>query len=139
MYFQKSIQRAVCAFAGETLMKSSLIADALRTPRSGETTGSEPVEETMNQPHIHISRPTVLDGQTVFFSASGFGWGYCSFALPVEVICEVLGAANTSAKQLILAFELGKRRILHAVENRAILGHDEPILLTASDLRPESN
>jgi hypothetical protein len=92
----------------------------------------------MNQPHIEISRPTVMGGQTVFFSAFGFGWGYCSFALPVEVICEVLGAANTSAKQLILAFELGKRRILHAVENRAILGHVEPILLLAADLRRES-
>ena len=67
----------------------------------------------------------------------GFDWGYCSFALPVEVICEVLGAANTSAKQLTLAFELGRRRILPAVEKRAILGHIEPILLVAADLLAE--
>jgi len=92
----------------------------------------------MDQRQIEISRPMLTGGRTVLFSAFGFGWGYCSFVLSAEVICEVLGAANTSAKQLNLAFELGKRRILHAVENCAIPGHVEPVVLLASDLRRES-
>lgn len=88
----------------------------------------------MNQSNIEISRPILLDGQTVLFSAFGFGWGYCSFALPVEVICEVLGAADTRAPQLALAFELGKRRIRSAVEKRAIFRHGKPVRLLAADL-----
>jgi hypothetical protein len=48
------------------------------------------------------------------------------------------GAANTSAKQLNLAFELGKRRILRAVESCPIPGNVESVVLLAADIRGET-
>ncbi|MFL9937043.1 hypothetical protein P0D88_50855 [Paraburkholderia sp. RL18-103-BIB-C] len=68
------------------------------------------------------------------FSAYGFGWGYCAFALPAEAVCEKLGAANETPKQLMLAFELGKRRVLQAVEQKALPSTGERITLSADDL-----
>ncbi|SIT39981.1 conserved hypothetical protein [Paraburkholderia ribeironis] len=93
----------------------------------------------MDQPHIDISRPILVGSSTILFSAFGFGWGYCSFALPVKVICEELGAADTSARQLALAFELGKQRIQRAVQQRAIFGHGRVIRLSSVDLLLEQD
>jgi hypothetical protein len=93
----------------------------------------------VDHPHFDISRPILVDGSTLLFSAFGFGWGYCSFALPVKVICEEFGAANTSARQLALAFELGKQRIQRAVEQRAIFGHGCLIWLSSADLLLEQD
>ncbi|EDZ99431.1 hypothetical protein BH160DRAFT_5279 [Burkholderia sp. H160] len=70
------------------------------------------------------------------FSAYAFGWGYCAFALPPNTVCERLGAANESAKQLMLAFELGKRRIVQAVEQKALPRTGERIELVPADLQP---
>jgi hypothetical protein len=70
----------------------------------------------------------------MLFSAFGFGWGYCSFTLPIEVICDELGAADTSKRQVTLPFELGKQRILRAVEQRAIFAQGEAIKLSSADL-----
>jgi hypothetical protein len=69
----------------------------------------------MNQPMIWITAPDLSDGSTVWFSAYGFGWGYRAFAVSYEVICESLGAGDTTEEQVRLAFQLGKRQILQAV------------------------
>jgi hypothetical protein len=89
------------------------------------------------QPRIDISRPILLDDSTILFSAFGFRWGYCSFTLPIEVICEELGAADKSKRQVTLAFELGKQRILRAVEQRAIFAQGKPVKLSSADLLRE--
>jgi hypothetical protein len=54
----------------------------------------------------------------LWFSAYAPGWGYCAFALPCNTVGEPLGAADASARALLLAFELGKSRILQAVERQ---------------------
>jgi len=66
-----------------------------------------------------LSAPLFSPESAVLFSAYEFGWGYCAFELPAETICEDLGAAGDSRKQLLLAFRLGKQKILHAVVNKA--------------------
>jgi hypothetical protein len=50
------------------------------------------------------------------------------------VICEALGAANETPKQLVLAFELGKRRLLKAVAEKALPSTGERITLSAADI-----
>ncbi|SAL72333.1 hypothetical protein AWB69_08791 [Caballeronia udeis] len=87
----------------------------------------------MDQPRTKLTAPLLSDDSILWFSAYGFGWGYCAFALPTETVCEKLGAANETPKQLVLAFELGKRRLLQAVEQKASPGSGERITLSASD------
>jgi hypothetical protein len=67
-----------------------------------------------------ISKPVVFSDSSVWFSAYGFGWGYCAFSIPVEIVCEQLGAANATHNQLTLAFELGKKRVSQAVEKNYV-------------------
>ena len=88
----------------------------------------------MDQPGTNLSAPILCADATVWFSAYGFGWGYCAFALPAEVICEKLGAANETPKQLMLAFELGKVRLLQAVAQKVLPATGERIMLSAADL-----
>ncbi|REE07601.1 hypothetical protein B0G71_8136 [Paraburkholderia sp. BL27I4N3] len=88
----------------------------------------------MSQPNTNLTVPLLTVDSTLWFSAYGFGWGYCAFALPAETVCEKLGAANGTAKQLMLAFELGKRKILQVVEQKAIPSTGERITLSAADL-----
>jgi hypothetical protein len=88
----------------------------------------------MNQPGTNLTAPILSADATVWFSAYGFGWGYCAFALPAEAVCEKLGAANETPKQLMFAFELGKRRVLEAVEQKALPSTGERITLSADDL-----
>lgn len=88
----------------------------------------------MKQPRTSLTAPLLSADSTVWFSAYGFGWGYCAFALPAEAVCEKLGAANESPKQLMLAFELGKRRLLQVVEQKALPGTGERITLSPADL-----
>lgn len=64
---------------------------------------------------VAISRPILSDDMVVWFSAYGFGWGYRAFALPFEVVCQKFGAASPTPKQVLLAFELGKWRILQLI------------------------
>ena len=71
----------------------------------------------------NFTAPLLSDDSILWFSAYGFGWGYCAFTLPTETVCEKLGAANETPKQLVLAFELGKRRLLQAVEQKASPGN----------------
>jgi hypothetical protein len=88
----------------------------------------------MNQQSIRFTQPMLSDGSTVRFSAFSFGWGYCAFALPFEVVCEQLGAASTAPNQILLAFELGKQRILRAVEQQAPPDCGARITISAGDL-----
>ncbi|MFM0632457.1 hypothetical protein [Paraburkholderia xenovorans] len=88
----------------------------------------------MDQPCTNLTAPILSADSTMWFSAHGFGWGYCAFALPAKAVCEKLGAANETPKQLMLAFELGKRRLLQAVEQKALPGTGERIALSAAEL-----
>ncbi|SED73454.1 hypothetical protein SAMN02787142_3720 [Burkholderia sp. WP9] len=88
----------------------------------------------MDQFGTKLTAPVLSVDSALGFSAYGFGWGYCAFALPSSAVCEQLGAANEPPKQLILGFELGKRKILHAVEQKAFPRTGERITLSAADL-----
>jgi len=70
----------------------------------------------------------------VQFSVYGPGWGYRAVSIPAHVVCEQLGAANTNSRQLSLAFELGKPRVLRAVQKAvAHAAHADMITLQAHD------
>lgn len=88
----------------------------------------------MEQPLVSLTAPILSIDSAIWFSAYGFGWGYCAFALPSEVVCECLGAADNSCKQLLLAFQLGKPRLLAAVERTARPGVGKRLPLSANDL-----
>lgn len=88
----------------------------------------------MDQPHTNLSAALLTVDSTLWFSAYGFGWGYCAFALPAETVCEKLGAANETPKQLMLAFELGKRRLLQVIEQKTLPATGERITLSTADL-----
>lgn len=83
----------------------------------------------MPQQQIELSAPTVIRDTAVLFSAYGFGWGYRAFSLPTLVVREQLGASNPTVEQLSLAFELGKRRIMRAVEETTSASFGERITL----------
>ena len=89
---------------------------------------------TMSQRTAHLTEPILSADSSVWFSAYGFGWGYCAFSLPSDVICEKLGAANETPKQLMLAFELGKRRLTQVAEQKYLPQVGERITLAAADL-----
>jgi hypothetical protein len=83
---------------------------------------------------IHFTAAVLTANSSVWFSAYGFGWGYCAFALPAEVVCEVLGATNATPKQLMLAFELGKCHLQRAIGAKRLPGTGSRIILDAADL-----
>ena len=70
----------------------------------------------MNIQPVRITTASISYDDSIWFSAYGFGWGYCAFSIPIEAICEYLGAADVSTKQLMLAFELGRKRISRSIE-----------------------
>ncbi len=84
----------------------------------------------MNTHSVWITPPTFAGGDAIWFSAFAFGWGYCAFSIPFNSVCEHLGAADISAKQLIVAFELGKKRIAKTVELTVIPANGERVTLT---------
>ena len=90
---------------------------------------------TMNPPSLTltITSPLVSSDAAIWFSAYGFGWGYCAFSLPAESVCKYLGAADTSRKQLMLAFELGRKRISKAIEQIGIPDTGDRITLSTLD------
>ncbi|AME26896.1 hypothetical protein [Burkholderia sp. PAMC 26561] len=63
-----------------------------------------------------MTEPIISYDESLWFSAYGFGWGYCSFSIPIKSVCEYLGAANATTRQLMLAFELNKQRISKVLE-----------------------
>lgn len=87
----------------------------------------------MDEPRTNLTTPFLSVDSTLWFSAYGFGWGYCAFALPAATVCEKLGAANETPKQLMLAFELGQQRLLQVVQQKVLLGTGERITLSTDD------
>jgi hypothetical protein len=71
---------------------------------------------TMTESSLHMTTPLLSQNAAVWFSVYGFGWGYRAYALPHDAVCARLGANDTSEQQIRVAFELGKWRILRAVE-----------------------
>ena len=88
----------------------------------------------MEQVHVRFTTPVLANESALWFSAYGFGWGYCSYELRSDVVCQYLGAANDSPKQLLLAFEHGKPRLLAATERKVALSTGERVELTGEDL-----
>ncbi|WP_321963613.1 hypothetical protein [Paraburkholderia sp. J7] len=88
----------------------------------------------MNQSRTNLTAPLLSADATLLFSAYGFGWGYCAFALPAVTVCTKLGAANENPKELMLAFKLGQRRLLQAVEKKVLPGTGERVTFSTADL-----
>ena len=88
----------------------------------------------MDSSYINLTSPIVANQSTLWFSAYGFGWGYCAFELKPDVVCEFLGAANDSEKQLLLAFQLGKQRLAGVAERKMPPPNGERIEITGHDL-----
>ncbi|MFM0413540.1 hypothetical protein [Paraburkholderia aromaticivorans] len=82
---------------------------------------------------IQISSPLFSDENTLCFSAHAFGWGYCAFSLDRDTACEVLGAADHSNRQTLLAFALGQVKIREAVRRAMRPRCGERIRLTGAD------
>lgn len=92
--------------------------------------------QAFRTPPTVIAAPILFADSAVWFSAYGFGWGYCAFALPCEVVCEELGARDETAQQVRLAFELNKRRTLRTVQHYgAASATGERIMLSVADLQ----
>jgi hypothetical protein len=70
----------------------------------------------MTESPLCMTAPLLSQEAAVWFSVYGFGWGYRAYALPHETVCARLGASDMTEHQIRVAFELGKRRILRAVE-----------------------
>jgi hypothetical protein len=87
----------------------------------------------MDSSYINLTTPIVFDS-TLWFSAYGFGWGYRAFELRPEVVCQHLGAADDSQKQLLLAFQLGKQRLMGVAERKMPPSSGERIEITSEDL-----
>jgi len=88
----------------------------------------------MDTPRINITAVSLSKDLAMEFSVYGPGWGYRAFSIPPAVICEQLGAANQNPKQLSLAFELGRPRILRAVRQTTTApSSGGRVMLTASD------
>jgi hypothetical protein len=75
----------------------------------------------MNEPLIWMTVPVLSNDSAVWFAAYGFGWGYRSFAISYEAVCESFGAADTTDAQIRLAFQLANRHILRAVQQYGLL------------------
>ncbi|EIF35227.1 hypothetical protein BCh11DRAFT_03040 [Burkholderia sp. Ch1-1] len=88
----------------------------------------------MEHAHVQLTTPVLADESALWFSAYGFGWGYCGYELKSDVVCQYLGAANDSPKQLLLAFQLGKPRLSAAAERKAVPSTGERVELTGEDL-----
>jgi hypothetical protein len=80
-----------------------------------------------------ITSPIIREDGEIWFSAYGFGWGYCAYSLSAEVVCNELGAASQTPSQLLLAFELGKIKLSQVVLDIPIPEDGERVAL---ELKP---
>ncbi|WCM19753.1 hypothetical protein NDK50_20455 [Paraburkholderia bryophila] len=103
-------------------------------PQKSESSPIDQGATTMNGSRLNLTAGQLSDDSSVWFSAYGIGWGYCAFALPAVTVCEKLGAANGSPKELMLAFEFGRRLLLSAIEQKALASIGERITLSSDDL-----
>ncbi|MEX3811264.1 hypothetical protein AB3X96_13505 [Paraburkholderia sp. BR13439] len=88
----------------------------------------------MDSSYINLTAPVVASQSTLWFSAYGFGWGYRAFELRPEVVCEYLGAADDSQKQLLLAFQLARPRLAGVAERKMPPSNGERTEITGQDL-----
>ncbi|MGF6261066.1 hypothetical protein OKW49_001967 [Paraburkholderia youngii] len=88
----------------------------------------------MDSSYIILTAPVVASQSTLWFSAYGFGWGYRAFQLRPEVVCEYLGAADDSQKQLLLAFQLARPRLAAVAERKMPPSNGERTEITGQDL-----
>src|SRR5258707_4763606 len=72
---------------------------------------------TMNAKLVSLSAPFISADASLWFSAYGFGWGYCAFSIPIEAVCEYPGAAGGPTQQLLVSFLFGKERISEGVNH----------------------
>ncbi|SIT51600.1 conserved hypothetical protein [Paraburkholderia piptadeniae] len=86
--------------------------------------------------NVNLSHP-VVHGDSLWFAAYEFGWGYRAFEIHGDTVQAKLGAADTSPRQLMLAFELGRPRITKAVMPMTFEYRGERIVLHATDLNAE--
>jgi hypothetical protein len=86
-----------------------------------------------------LTMPILSAHSEVWFSAYCFGWGYRAFSLSREAVSEILGPAPETPEQLTRAFELGKRRILRAVERSSAPAPGERITLHGADFRDSAS
>jgi hypothetical protein len=68
----------------------------------------------MDPAMLKLTHP-VVRGESLWFAAYEFGWGFRAFEIHGDIAQAELGAADTSPRQLTLAFELGRQRIAKAV------------------------
>ncbi len=85
-------------------------------------------------PAVKLSRPMV-HGEALWFAAYEFGWGYRAFELPADLARRELGALDASERQLTLAFELGRQRIVGAIAPMNSEYQGKRISLKTGDLR----
>jgi hypothetical protein len=88
----------------------------------------------MNAQPVNLSAPFISHDASLWFSAYHLGWGYCAFSIPIEAVCEYLGAADASTRQLLLAFELGRKRISNAIKQIEIPATGDRVVLIHLDL-----
>lgn len=90
----------------------------------------------MNPTTVNLT-PPIVHAAALRFSAYEFGRGFKAFEIPSEIARSELGAADASARQLVLAFELGRHKIAKAVEPMMLDEYQgQRICLRATDLRP---
>jgi hypothetical protein len=87
----------------------------------------------VNEPLILMTLPVLSNDSAVWFSAYGFGWGYRAFAISYEAVCDSLGAADVTDAQIRLAFQLGRRHVLHAVQKYGALPYEGQRIRLALD------
>ena len=89
---------------------------------------------TLATPAVKLTRP-VVHGEALWFTAYEFGWGYRAFELPAALAQRELGALDTSERQLTLAFELGRQRIVGAITPMNSECGGKRVALKSADLR----
>jgi hypothetical protein len=94
----------------------------------------DPPGRIMRQAGIQVTRPILHDDASVWFSVFGFGWGYRAYAVSVDTVCKELGAANTTPGQIGIAFELGKQKILRAIEQLTPTGEGKRVNISPAEL-----
>lgn len=81
----------------------------------------------------NITATMVQNDLAIWFSAYGFGWGYCVFEIRPLIVQAHLGAIDATPKQLLLAFELGKRAVVQAIGNKRLPANGERVTLLSQD------
>jgi len=88
----------------------------------------------MNAQPVNLRAPFLSHDASLCFCAYRFGWGYCVFSIPIDAVCAYLGVADASTRQLLLAFESGRKRISNTVKQVEIPATGDRVVLDRRDL-----